>query len=237
MTIPQGGFSFMAFSPYTPPAPKVTRPNPLDRYTPVTDEMLAAPASSEWLTWRRTWDAHGFSPLNQITKANVGSLRVAWSWSLAARVQRGDAARTRRRAVRARDGRPRSGARCARAVICSGSTAASCRKACRRRSSAAWRSIAIACISGRRTPTSSRWTRGPASWCGTRASATRGCAKASPAASSRRAERSWWARPAPALAPSRAARRSSGWTPRRAAIAWRVNTIAQPGAARWRQLE
>ena len=33
MTIPQGGFSFMAFSPYTPPASKVTRPNPLDRYT------------------------------------------------------------------------------------------------------------------------------------------------------------------------------------------------------------
>jgi alcohol dehydrogenase (cytochrome c) len=82
MTIPQGGFSFMAFSPYTAPAPKVTRPNPIDRYTPVTDEMLAAPAASEWLSWRRTWDAHGFSPLKQITKANVGSLRVAWSWSL-----------------------------------------------------------------------------------------------------------------------------------------------------------
>jgi len=82
MTIPQGGFSFMAFSPYTPPAPKVTRPNPLDGYTPVTDEMLAAPAPSEWLGWRRTWDAHGFSPLTQITKANVANLRVAWSWSL-----------------------------------------------------------------------------------------------------------------------------------------------------------
>src|SRR5262245_40332085 len=65
MTIPQGGFSFMAFSPYTPPAPKVTRRNPLERYTPVTDEMLAAPPASEWLGWRRTWDAHGFSPLNQ----------------------------------------------------------------------------------------------------------------------------------------------------------------------------
>ena len=82
MTIPQGGFSIMAFSPYTPPAPRVTRPNPLDRYTAVTDEMLGAPASSEWLSWRRTWDAHGFSPLTQITKANVANLRVAWSWSL-----------------------------------------------------------------------------------------------------------------------------------------------------------
>ena len=84
MTIPQGGFSFMAFSPYAATAPKVTRPSPLDKYTPVTDAMLAAPAQSEWLTWRRTWDAHGFSPLTQITKGNVGSLRVAWSWSLPA---------------------------------------------------------------------------------------------------------------------------------------------------------
>ena len=81
MIIPQGGFAFMAFSPYTPPPPKVTRSNPLDRYTPVTDAMLAAPAASEWLGWRRKWDAHGFSPLNQITKANIASLRVAWSWS------------------------------------------------------------------------------------------------------------------------------------------------------------
>jgi len=82
MTIPQGGFAIMAPSPYTPPAPAVTRPNPLDRYTPVTDQMLASPLPSEWLGWRRTWDAHGFSPLNQITKANVATLRVAWSWSL-----------------------------------------------------------------------------------------------------------------------------------------------------------
>jgi alcohol dehydrogenase (cytochrome c) len=84
MIIPQGGFSFMAFSPYTPPAPKVARPNPLDRYTPVTDAMLAAPAPSEWLTWRRTWDAHGFSPLTEISRKSVGGLRVAWSWSLPA---------------------------------------------------------------------------------------------------------------------------------------------------------
>jgi alcohol dehydrogenase (cytochrome c) len=82
MTIPQGGFAIMAPSPYTPPAPRVTRPNPLDRYTAVTDDMLATPPASEWLGWRRTFDAHGFSPLTQITKTNVTSLRVAWSWSL-----------------------------------------------------------------------------------------------------------------------------------------------------------
>jgi alcohol dehydrogenase (cytochrome c) len=82
MVIPQGGFSIMAFSPYAAGAPKVARPSPLDEYTAVTDAMLGNPAPSEWLAWRRTWDAHGFSPLTQIDKSNVGSLRVAWSWSL-----------------------------------------------------------------------------------------------------------------------------------------------------------
>ncbi|MEP7306599.1 MAG: PQQ-binding-like beta-propeller repeat protein [Acidobacteriota bacterium] len=59
-----------------------TRTNPLDKYTPVTDAMLANPPASEWLGWRRTQDGAGFSPLTQITKANVGELRTAWVWSL-----------------------------------------------------------------------------------------------------------------------------------------------------------
>ncbi len=70
-------------SPYVtlPPSPK--RANPLDRLTPVSDAMLAHPPDGEWLTWRRTYDDLGFSPLRQITRANAGALRVAWSWSLA----------------------------------------------------------------------------------------------------------------------------------------------------------
>ena len=63
-----------------PPAP--SRPNPLDRITPVTDLMLSAPADGEWLTWRRSFDAQGFSPLTQVTRENVGELRLAWSWAL-----------------------------------------------------------------------------------------------------------------------------------------------------------
>lgn len=63
-----------------PPFPN--RINPLDRYTPVTDSMLANPPATEWLGWRRTQDGAGFSPLTQITKANVGELRPAWVWSL-----------------------------------------------------------------------------------------------------------------------------------------------------------
>jgi alcohol dehydrogenase (cytochrome c) len=72
----------MPLSPLTPPIPVVTLPNPLEKITPVTDELLENPPPSDWLTWRRTYDDHGFSPLNQINKANVGDLRVAWAWSL-----------------------------------------------------------------------------------------------------------------------------------------------------------
>lgn len=58
------------------------RPTPLDSLTPVTDGHIAAPAAGDWLTWRRGYDAHGFSPLTHINKANVRRLRSAWSWSL-----------------------------------------------------------------------------------------------------------------------------------------------------------
>jgi len=63
-----------------PPAPK--RINPLDKAVPVTDAMLQNPPAGEWLTWRRSFDYQGFSPLKQVTKANVNTLRVAWTWSL-----------------------------------------------------------------------------------------------------------------------------------------------------------
>ncbi|WP_444944866.1 PQQ-binding-like beta-propeller repeat protein [Microbulbifer sp. ZKSA006] len=66
---------------YIPPAPN-PRDNPLDRITPVTDEMLIAPPDADWLMWRRTYDAHGYSPLKQITTANVNDLKVVWSWNM-----------------------------------------------------------------------------------------------------------------------------------------------------------
>ncbi len=53
------------------------------RLTPVTDEMLRNPPRGEWLHWRRTYDAQGFSELDQVNRGNVDRLRVAWSWSLA----------------------------------------------------------------------------------------------------------------------------------------------------------
>ncbi len=57
-------------------------PSPLDHYTPVTEALLVSPPDGEWLTWRRTHDALGYSPLKQINKANVDNLHLAWSLAL-----------------------------------------------------------------------------------------------------------------------------------------------------------
>jgi alcohol dehydrogenase (cytochrome c) len=81
MTIPEGGFSFMAFSPYAA-APPVDLPDRFASYTPVTEALLSDPPAGEWLAWRRTYDAHGFSPLTQITPRNVAKLELAWTWAL-----------------------------------------------------------------------------------------------------------------------------------------------------------
>ena len=56
--------------------------NPLDKITAVTDAMLNNPPPGEWLTWRRTYDDLGFSPLKEINRNNVKNLRVAWSLTL-----------------------------------------------------------------------------------------------------------------------------------------------------------
>ncbi|MGE3744541.1 MAG: PQQ-binding-like beta-propeller repeat protein [Sphingomonadaceae bacterium] len=48
----------------------------------VGDADLQNPSGNDWLTWRRTLSAQGFSPLSQIDRANVSSLTLAWSASL-----------------------------------------------------------------------------------------------------------------------------------------------------------
>jgi hypothetical protein len=37
--------------------------NPLDDFAPVSDALRANPPPGEWLTWRRTYDDQGFSPV------------------------------------------------------------------------------------------------------------------------------------------------------------------------------
>ncbi len=54
----------------------------LDDYTPVSLAELDNPPESDWLMWRRTPDHWGYSPLDQINKSNVGSLRLAWAWTM-----------------------------------------------------------------------------------------------------------------------------------------------------------
>ena len=52
------------------------------RFRPVSDAMLAAPPPDDWLNWWRTLDGWGYSPLDQITRENVGQLRLVWSWAM-----------------------------------------------------------------------------------------------------------------------------------------------------------
>lgn len=62
-------------APERPAAPKIT---------PVTDAMLQNPDPNEWLMWRRTLNAWGFSPLDQINRTNVKNLRMVWTRGLTA---------------------------------------------------------------------------------------------------------------------------------------------------------
>ena len=54
----------------------------VENVTPVTDTELQNPDPADWLHWRRTPDGWGYSPLDQITRANVGELRMVWSWAM-----------------------------------------------------------------------------------------------------------------------------------------------------------
>src|SRR5579864_2304351 len=59
-----------------PPVPQV-----LQNYQPVTLERLKNPESGSWLMIRGSYDGWGYSPLNEITPANVARLRPVWVFS------------------------------------------------------------------------------------------------------------------------------------------------------------
>ena len=52
---------------------------PTKPYVPVTDEMLWKPSPSNWLSWRRTLDGWGYSPLDQIDRSNVSRMKMVWA--------------------------------------------------------------------------------------------------------------------------------------------------------------
>ena len=106
---PRGGGGGLAPGATMPPAP--TRANPLQKITPVTEAMLDAPREGEWLTWRRTYDAYGFSPLKKINKTQRRRPPPGVELVAARGTERHDADRPRRRDVRARVRRQGPGAR------------------------------------------------------------------------------------------------------------------------------
>jgi alcohol dehydrogenase (cytochrome c) len=53
----------------------------LQKYQPVTTERLKHPEDGNWLMIRRTYDGWGYSPLDQLTPANVARLKPVWVFS------------------------------------------------------------------------------------------------------------------------------------------------------------
>ena len=58
-------------------------------FVPVTDAMLQDPDPADWLMWRRTLDGWGYSPLDSITRENVGDLRMVWTRAMTDGTQEG----------------------------------------------------------------------------------------------------------------------------------------------------
>jgi len=72
-----------AQQPAPPPQPPVVAPMPeiLKTYSAVTADRLLKPSDGDWLMIRRSYDGWGYSPLDQITPANVSRLEPAWVFS------------------------------------------------------------------------------------------------------------------------------------------------------------
>ena len=68
-------------TPPAPPPPPAAMPSILQNYKAVDAERLKRPADGDWLMVRRTYAGWGYSPLEQITPANVTRLQPVWSFS------------------------------------------------------------------------------------------------------------------------------------------------------------
>jgi alcohol dehydrogenase (cytochrome c) len=55
-----------------------------EEFKPVTTEMLEHPDSSDWLMLGRTYDEQRFSPLDEVDRTNVSTLKMAWTRGLPA---------------------------------------------------------------------------------------------------------------------------------------------------------
>src|SRR5579862_7915199 len=68
---------------FSQPVPRMAPPMPpaLRDYQTVTAERLLKPEDGSWLMIRRTYDGWGYSPLSEITPANVKRLQPVWIFS------------------------------------------------------------------------------------------------------------------------------------------------------------
>ena len=64
------------------PPQGITVAGEVKNFAPVTDAMMRNPDPADWLMIRHDYKASNFSPLNQVTAANVGDLRLAWVWAM-----------------------------------------------------------------------------------------------------------------------------------------------------------
>ena len=52
------------------------------QWEPITEQRLLSPEDGDWMNYRRTYDAKGFSPLDEINRTNVNELRLVWAYSM-----------------------------------------------------------------------------------------------------------------------------------------------------------
>jgi alcohol dehydrogenase (cytochrome c) len=77
-----GAIGIVAASGQGPqPAPEIPMPAVLQKYQAVTAERLKHPEDGNWLMIRRTYDGWGYSPLDELTPANVSRLKPVWGFS------------------------------------------------------------------------------------------------------------------------------------------------------------
>ena len=55
----------------------------VDDFSTVSAAVLQSPPPEDWLSWRRSLDGQAYSPLRQVNRENVGSLKLAWVLTMA----------------------------------------------------------------------------------------------------------------------------------------------------------
>lgn len=53
---------------------------PKTEWESITEDRLLHPKPGDWMSYRRTYDVFGFSPLTQINRRNVANLRPVWTY-------------------------------------------------------------------------------------------------------------------------------------------------------------